>query len=93
MFSFRIQAIEAEASRCAHSYVIGTGWRATALPKVRTGFEDAHPFREVRILENPDDFFEDAQPFPRCAPKTAHLRGALRLGRVSAPCGWRSRYQ
>jgi hypothetical protein len=23
----------------------------------------------VRILEKPEDFFEDAQPFPRCARK------------------------
>jgi hypothetical protein len=42
--------------------------------KVRTGFEDAHPCSKVRILENPDDSFEGAHPFPRCAPKTAHLR-------------------
>src|SRR5580704_19150217 len=42
--------------------------------KVRTVFEDAHHFREVRILENPGDFFEDAHPFPRCARKTAQLR-------------------
>jgi hypothetical protein len=43
--------------------------------KVRTAFEDAHGFRKVRILENPGDFFEDAHPFPRCAQKSAHLRG------------------
>jgi hypothetical protein len=36
---------------------------------VRTPFEDAHRFSKVRILENPDDFFEDAHPFPRCARK------------------------
>ena len=42
--------------------------RAKALPKVRTLFEDAHLFRKVRILENADDSFEDAHPFPRCAP-------------------------
>src|SRR5580700_7705262 len=52
----------------------GTGCRAKALPKMRTGFEGAHGFREVRILENPEDSFEDAHPFPRCAPETAHLR-------------------
>ncbi len=40
-----------------------------ALPKVRTGFEDAHRFSKVRILENPGDLFEDAHPFPRCARK------------------------
>jgi len=42
--------------------------------KMRTLFEGAQPFRKVRILENPDDSFEDAHPFPRCAPKTEHLR-------------------
>ena len=42
--------------------------------KVRTLFEDAQAFRKVRILEKPEDFFEDAHLFPRCAPKTAHLR-------------------
>jgi hypothetical protein len=42
--------------------------------KVRTGFEDAQLFRKVRILENPEDFFEDAHPFPRCAPKTEDLQ-------------------
>jgi hypothetical protein len=39
--------------------------------KVRTSFEDAHPSSNVRILENPDDSFEDAQPFPRCARKVS----------------------
>ena len=33
------------------------------VPKMRTGFPN------VRILENPGDFFEDAHPFPRCARK------------------------
>ena len=47
--------------------------------KVRTGFEDAHPFSTVRILENPDDSFEGAHPFPRCAPKTAHLRKGRKI--------------
>jgi len=42
--------------------------------KVRTPFEDAHPNSKVRILENPGDFFEGAHPFPRCAPKSEHLR-------------------
>ena len=42
--------------------------------KVRTPFEDAHRISKVRILENPDDFFEGAHPFARCAQKTAHLR-------------------
>jgi len=51
------------------------GLLSRSLPsKVRTSFEDAHPFRKVRILENLDDSFEDAHRFPRCAPKTAHLR-------------------
>jgi hypothetical protein len=67
-------AIEAEASACATLRANGiapaSGYpRAEALPKVRTMFEDAHPFREVRILENPGDSFEDAHPFPRCARK------------------------
>jgi len=60
--------------------------RAEALPKVRTGFEDAQGFQEVRILENPGDSFEDAHPFARCAPKTAHLR--MEQGSVS---GWPAR--
>ena len=44
--------------------------------KMRTPFEGAHGFGEVRILENPGDLFEDAQPFARCAPETPHLRTA-----------------
>jgi hypothetical protein len=68
------KAIEAEASAYTTLRENGTGCRAAALPKVRTWFEDAHRFRKVRILENPDDSFEDAHPFPRCALKTAHLR-------------------
>ena len=32
-----------------------------------TVFEGAHQSRKVRILENLDDSFEDAHPFPRCA--------------------------
>ena len=48
--------------------------------KVRTLFEGAHPFRKVSILENPEDSFEDAHLFRRCAPKTAHLRTALARG-------------
>ena len=55
-------------------------------------FEGAQPLRrcsrfsKVSILENPEDFFEDAHPFPRCAPKTAHLRrrGEKDRGRSSA---------
>jgi hypothetical protein len=55
--------------------------------KVRTSFEDAHWFSKVRILENPDDSFEGAHPFPRCALKTAHLRRnrATRSSRPSSP--------
>jgi hypothetical protein len=41
--------------------------------KVRTLFEGAQHVGEVRILENPEDSFEDAHPFPRCARETAHL--------------------
>jgi hypothetical protein len=72
-------AIEADASACATLRENGTapasGYpRAEALPKVRTLFEDAHHFLKVRILENAGDSFEDAHPFPRCAPKTAQLR-------------------
>jgi hypothetical protein len=52
--------------------------------KVRTPFEDAQRFWEVRILENPGDFFEDAHPFPRCARKSAHLR------REQTKSGWQS---
>src|SRR5580700_2574544 len=55
--------------------------------KVRTSFEDAHRIRKVRILENPDVFFEDAHPFPRCARKTAHLR-ERRSERGSRPKQW-----
>ena len=69
-FDTQHKAIEAEASACATLRENGNGCRAEALPKVRTMFEDAHPFREVRILENPGDSFEGAHPFPRCAPKT-----------------------
>jgi hypothetical protein len=32
---------------------------------VRTFVEDPHPIRKVRILENSDDFFEDAQCFAK----------------------------
>jgi hypothetical protein len=49
--------------------------------KVRTAPEGAQPFAKVRILENPDDSFEDAHPFTRCAPETAHLRGIARRDR------------
>jgi hypothetical protein len=62
-------AIEADGSACATLRENGTGCRAEALRKMRTGFEDAHAFREVRILEKPGDSFEDAHPFPRCARK------------------------
>jgi hypothetical protein len=36
---------------------------------MRTLFEDARLSREVRILENLGDSFEDAHLFPRCSPK------------------------
>src|SRR5580658_8466944 len=67
------------AARLGRSTAPGAG---RALPKVRTGFEDAHCFSKVRILENPDDSFEDAQAFTRCARKTAHLRGTERRVRL-----------
>ena len=57
--------------------------------KVRTPFEDAHRFSKVRILENPEVFFEGAQAFARCARKTAHLRGTLRRERLWWPVSWR----
>jgi hypothetical protein len=63
------KAIEAEASVCTTLRENGTGCRAEALPKVLTLFEDAHPFRKVSILENPEDSFEDAHLFARCARK------------------------
>jgi hypothetical protein len=76
---FLEQRVEAEASGCATLRANGTGCRAEALPKVRRLFEDAQAFRKVRILENPDDFFEGAHPFPRCARKTAHLRRGRKI--------------
>jgi hypothetical protein len=48
--------------------------------KVRTPLRRCAPFSKVRILENPDVFFEDAQAFTRCAHKTAHLRRAACRG-------------
>src|ERR1700733_3802568 len=45
--------------------------------KVCTGFEDEHRFRKVRILENPEVFFEGAQAFTRCAQKTSRLRNGV----------------
>ena len=72
--SFRDKTIEAETGECTTLRVNGTGSRAVPW------FEDAHslrrcsPVSKVRILENPGDFFEDAQRFPRCALKTEHLR-------------------
>jgi hypothetical protein len=68
---FSIKPIEAETSGNTTLRANGTGCRAAALPckKVLTWFEGAHFFREVSILENPDDSFEDAHPFPRCSPE------------------------
>jgi hypothetical protein len=57
--------------------------------KVPTRFEDAQGFSKVRILENPEVFFEGAQAFARCARKTAHLRGTLRRERLWWPVSWR----
>ena len=48
--------------------------QGTALAKVRTGFEGCAPFSKVRILENPDDSFEDAQPFSKVPTFGEHLR-------------------
>jgi hypothetical protein len=87
-------AIKAEASACATLRANGTapasGYpRATALPcsKVRKLFEGAQGFRKVRILENPEDSFEDAHPFSRCARKTAHLRAEYGAGPSTGPRG------
>jgi hypothetical protein len=78
------KATGAEARRCATLRVNGTGCRAVLLPKVRTSFEDAHGFWEVRILENLEDFFEDAHPFPRCARKVSTFEG---IGIGTQECG------
>src|SRR5580698_3464016 len=59
--------------------------------KVRTPFEGAHRSSKVRILENPDDSFEGAQAFPRCARKTAHLRRIGRRDRLWWPFSRRLR--
>jgi hypothetical protein len=53
------QATQAEARSCATLRFNGTGSRAGAL--VRRGA----PILEVRILENPEDFFEDAHHFSK----------------------------
>src|ERR1700722_8054678 len=58
---------KAAAARLYASSAPGPGHRPGS--KVRTPFEDAHGFSKVRILENPDDFFEDAHRFARCARK------------------------
>jgi hypothetical protein len=50
--------------------------RRSLASKVRTAFEGAHQSRKVRILENPEDSFEGAHLFPRCATFGAHLRTA-----------------
>jgi hypothetical protein len=63
---------------------------------VRTMVEDAHQKRKVRILENPDDSFEDAQPFSKvrnfwCASSRRKKRGWVfrrrRLPRAAACSG------
>ena len=82
------QAIEAETSVNTTLRANGTGCRAKALPKVLTPFEGAHLFRKVSILENPDDSFEDAHPFPRCSPDLAkNLTRALERRRNSVSEG------
>jgi hypothetical protein len=67
------QAIEAETSGNTTLRANGTGSRAVP-SKVLTSFEGAHLFRKVSILENLDDSFEDAHPFPRCSPEHAKIR-------------------
>ncbi len=71
-------AIEAEVSARTTLRENGTarGCRAEALPKVRTLFEGAQPFRKLRILENPEDSFEDPHPVSKmrtenCTPSRA----------------------
>jgi hypothetical protein len=78
------KAIEAEAGVCTTLRANGTACRAEALPKVRKSFEDAHPFLEVRILENAGDSFEDAHLFPRCARKLSIFERRWARSPVSA---------
>jgi hypothetical protein len=42
--------------------------------KVRTSFEEAHHFGDVRILEKSEDSFEDAHPIRRCARESDQQR-------------------
>ena len=73
------QTIEAEAGRYARSCLIGTRCRATAL--LRRCARDSkmcNGFRKVRILENPDDFFEECSFF-----EDAHIK----LRTFAARCG------
>ena len=56
----------------------GARWNASTAPgpggalvrRCATGFEDAHRCRKCAFLGNPDDSFEDAHPFPRCAQES-----------------------
>jgi hypothetical protein len=72
------QAIKAETGGNTTLRANGTECRAKALPKMLTPFEGAHLFREVSILENSDDSFEDAHPFPRCSPE--HAKTVIQCG-------------
>jgi hypothetical protein len=66
MYSFRNQTLEAEASRCAHSCVIGTGCRATALrPRP---FEGAHIVRRCAAFWGGAHLGKPRGFLRRCAP-------------------------
>jgi hypothetical protein len=77
--NFVKEPIEAETSGNTTLRANGTGCRAVPC-KMLTPFEDAHLFRKVSILENPDNSFEDAHPFPRCSP--AHTENINRGPRI-----------
>ena len=68
------QATKAEARSCATLRSNGTGSRAVPWFEGAQLVRRCAGFRKVRILENPEDFFEDAHPFPRCARKSANPR-------------------
>jgi hypothetical protein len=54
------KANEAEASGCAHQCVNGTGCRAAALPKMRTGFEKCASWKIPTIPSKMRTLFQDA---------------------------------
>jgi len=83
MYSFRSQTVEAEAGRCAHSCVIGTGCGSTVFdPEAQTRRELA----EVRATALPRPF-EGAHIVRRCAAcwRGAHLGKPRRFLRRCAP--------